>query len=116
MKTNPFIFICFLMFLLKSPLFAQNLNVRYSVEGDFTITDFLEAVKEKTGYKMAYKQSDVQDNRKIKIKYERKPLNTILENVLKKYGLSFVINNGLIIIKKEMKKRKLECIARLWLM
>lgn len=101
MKTNPFILVCFLMLLLKSPLFAQNLNVRYSIEGDFTIIDFLEAVKEKTGYKMAYKQSDVQNNRKIKIKYERKPLNTILENVLKKYGLSFVINNGLIIIKKE---------------
>ena len=78
MKTNLFIFICFLMFLLKSPLFAQNLNVRYSIEGDFTITDFLEAIKEKTGYKMAYKQSDVQNNRKIKIKYESKPLNTIL--------------------------------------
>lgn len=47
MKTNLFIFICFLMFLLKSPLFAQNLNVRYSIEGDFTITDFWKQLKKR---------------------------------------------------------------------
>lgn len=102
MKTKLFLTICGLFLILSCPLYSQHLDKAvYSVEGLFNTFEFLEVIKEQTGYRIAYKQSDLRDEKKVKLYYKNKPLDVVLKDALAKYGLSFVIYGNQIIIKKE---------------
>ena len=89
--------------ILSCPLYSQHLDKAvYSVEGLFNTFEFLEVIKEQTGYRIAYKQSDLRDEKKVKLYYKNKPLDVVLKDALAKYGLSFVIYGNQIIIKKKL--------------
>lgn len=103
MKTKLFLTICGLFLILSCPLYSQHLDKAvYSVEGLFNTFEFLEVIKEQTGYRIAYKQSDLRDEKKVKLYYKNKPLDVVLKDALAKYGLSFVIYGNQIIIKKKL--------------
>lgn len=56
MKTKLFLTICGLFLILSCPLYSQHLDKAvYSVEGLFNTFEFLEVIKEQTGYRIAYK-------------------------------------------------------------
>jgi len=61
---------------------------------------FLELVKEKTGCRIAYKESDLKNSRRIRLDYQKKPLDIILKDASEKYGLLFVKHGNQLIVKK----------------
>ena len=83
MKTKLFLTICGLFLILSCPLYSQHLDKAvYSVEGLFNTFEFLEVIKEQTGYRIAYKQSDLRDEKKVKLYYKNKPLDVVLKDAL----------------------------------
>lgn len=101
MKTKLFLLFCLLAFMAGSTLYAQHsAQAVFSIEGTYDASGFLELVKEKTGCRIAYKESDLKNNRRIRLDYQKKPLDVILKDASEKYGLLFVKHGNQLIVKK----------------
>ena len=101
MKTKLFLLSCLLAFMAGSSLYAQHsAQSVFSIEGTYDASGFLELVKEKTGCRMAYKESDLKNSRRIRLDYQKKPLDIILKDASEKYGLLFVKHGNQLIVKK----------------
>lgn len=69
----------------------------------------MELIREKTGCRIAYKESDLENGKEIHLDYENEPLDAILKDALERYGLMFVKRgNQLIIKRKKLSRHKLE--------
>ena len=110
MKTKQFLLSCLFTFMAGSNLYAQHLNQTvFSNEGMYNATGFLELIREKTGCRIAYKESDLENGKEIHLDYENEPLDAILKDALERYGLMFVKRgNQLIIKRKKLSRHKLE--------
>lgn len=101
MKTKLFLLFCLLAFMAGSTLYAQHsAQAVFSIEGTYDASGFLELVKEKTGCRIAYKESDLKNSRKVLLDYQKKPLDVILKDASEKYGLLFVKHGNQLIVKK----------------
>lgn len=101
MKTKLFLLSCLLAFMAGSSLYAQHsAQSVFSIEGTYDASGFLELVKEKTGCRIAYKESDLKNSRRIRLDYQKKPLDIILKDASEKYGLLFVKHGNQLIVKK----------------
>lgn len=101
MKTKLFLLFCLLAFMAGSTLYAQHsAQAVFSIEGTYDASGFLELVKEKTGCRIAYKESDLKNSRRIRLDYQKKPLDIILRDASEKYGLLFVKHGNQLIVKK----------------
>lgn len=101
MKTKLFLLFCLLAFMAGSTLYAQHsAQAVFSIEGTYDASGFLELVKEKTGCRIAYKESDLKNSRRVRLDYQKKPLDVILKDASEKYGLLFVKHGNQLIIKK----------------
>lgn len=101
MKTKLFLLFCLLAFMAGSTLYAQHsAQAVFSIEGTYDASGFLELVKEKTGCRIAYKESDLKNSRRVLLDYQKKPLDVILKDASEKYGLLFVKHGNQLIIKK----------------
>lgn len=101
MKTKLFLLFCLLAFMAGSTLYAQHsAQAVFSIEGTYDASGFLELVKEKTGCRIAYKESDLKNSRRVLLDYQKKPLNVILKDASEKYGLLFVKHGNQLIVKK----------------
>ena len=90
MNAKVLVLIFLLGFVVEYPIYSQEHNGRtYTIKGAYNLVEFIEMLKEKTGCKIAYKESDVKKGKKISIDYKNTPIDVILKNVLKKYGLTF---------------------------
>lgn len=102
MKTKVLLLIFLLGFITEYPMYSQeNSDRTYTIKGTYNLVEFIEKLKEETGCKIAYKESDLKKEIIIKIDYKNVLLEVILKNVLKKYGLTFIRQGNRIIIKKE---------------
>lgn len=101
MKTKLFLLFCLLAFMAGSTLYAQHsAQAVFSIEGTYDASGFLELVKEKTGCRIAYKESDLKNSRRVRLDYQKKPLDVILKDASEKYGLLFVKHENQLIVKK----------------
>lgn len=101
MKTKLFLLFCLLAFMAGSTLYAQHsAQAVFSIEGTYDASGFLELVKEKTGCRIAYKESDLKNSRRVLLDYQKKPLDVILKDASEKYGLLFVKHGNQLIVKK----------------
>lgn len=101
MKTKLFLLFCLLAFMAGSTLYAQHsAQAVFSIEGTYDASEFLELVKEKTGCRIAYKESDLKNSRRVRLDYQKKPLDVILKDASEKYGLLFVKHGNQLIVKK----------------
>ena len=101
MKTKLFLLFCLLAFMAGSTLYAQHsAQAVFSIEGTYDASGFLELVKEKTGCRIAYKESDLKNSRRVLLDYQKKPLDIILKDASEKYGLLFVKHGNQLIVKK----------------
>lgn len=101
MKTKLFLLFCLLAFMAGSTLYAQHsAQAVFSIEGTYDASGFLELVKEKTGCRIAYKESDLKNSRRVRLDYQKKPLDVILKDASEKYGLLFGKHGNQLIIKK----------------
>ena len=101
MKTKLFLLFCLLAFMAGSTLYAQHsAPAVFSIEGTYDASGFLELVKEKTGCRIAYKESDLKNSRRVLLDYQKKPLDVILKDASEKYGLLFVKHGNQLIVKK----------------
>lgn len=101
MKTKLFILSCLLAFMVGSTLYAQHsAQAVFSIEGTYDASGFLELVREKTGCRIAYKESDLKDSRKVCLHYQKEPLDVILKDASEKYGLLFVKHGNQLIVRK----------------
>ena len=101
MKTKLFLLFCLLAFMAGSTLYAQHsAQAVFSIEGTYDASEFLELVKEKTGCRIAYKESDLKNSRRVLLDYQKKPLDVILKDASEKYGLLFVKHGNQLIVKK----------------
>lgn len=101
MKTKLFLLFCLLAFMAGSTLYAQHsAQAVFSIEGTYDASGFLELVKEKTGCRIAYKESDLKNSRRVRLDYQKKPLDVILKDASEKYGLLFVKHGNQLIVKK----------------
>lgn len=101
MKTKLFLLFCLLAFMAGSTLYAQHsAQAVSSIEGTYDASGFLELVKEKTGCRIAYKESDLKNSRRVLLDYQKKPLDVILKDASEKYGLLFVKHGNQLIVKK----------------
>lgn len=101
MKTKLFLLFCLLAFMAGSTLYAQHsAQAVFSIEGTYDASGFLELGKEKTGCRIAYKESDLKNSRRVRLDYQKKPLDVILKDASEKYGLLFVKHGNQLIIKK----------------
>lgn len=101
MKTKLFLLFCLLAFMAGSTLYAQHsAQAVFSIEGTYDASGFLELVKEKTGCRIAYKESDLKNSRTVLLDYQKKPLDVILKDASEKYGLLFVKHGNQLIVKK----------------
>lgn len=101
MKTKLFLLFCLLAFMAGSTLYAQHsAQAVFSIEGTYDASGFLELVKEKTGCRIAYKESDLKNSRRVLLDYQKKPLDVILKDASEKYGLLFVKHENQLIVKK----------------
>ena len=101
MKTKLFLLSCLLAFMAGSSLYAQHsAQSVFSIEGTYDASGFLELVKEKTGCRIAYKESGLKNSRRIRLDYQKKPLDIILKDASEKYGLLFVKHGNQLIVKK----------------
>lgn len=101
MKTKLFLLSCLLAFMAGSSLYAQHsAQSVFSIEGTYDASGFLELVKEKTGCRIAYKESDLKNSRRVRLDYQKKPLDVILKDASEKYGLLFVKHGNQLIVKK----------------
>lgn len=101
MKTKLFLLFCLLAFMAGSTLYAQHsAQAVFSIEGTYDASGFLELVKEKTGCRIAYKESDLRNSRRVLLDYQKKPLDVILKDASEKYGLLFVKHGNQLIVKK----------------
>lgn len=101
MKTKLFLLFCLLAFMAGSTLYAQHsAQAVFSIEGTYDASGFLELVKEKTGCRIAYKESDLKNSRRVLLDYQKKPLDVILKDPSEKYGLLFVKHGNQLIVKK----------------
>lgn len=102
MRTKVLVLMFLLGFIIEYPIYSQEHNGRtYTIKGAYNLVEFIEMLKEKTDCKIAYKESDVKKGKKISIDYKNTPIDVILKNVLKKYGLTFIQQGDRIIIKQE---------------
>ena len=101
MKTKLFLLFCLLAFMAGSTLSAHHsAQAVFSIEGTYDASGFLELVKEKTGCRIAYKESDLKNSRRVLLDYQKKPLDVILKDASEKYGLLFVKHGNQLIVKK----------------
>ena len=101
MKTKLFLLFCLLAFMAGSTLYAQHsAQAVFSIEGTYDASGFLELVKEKTSCRIAYKESDLKNSRRVLLDYQKKPLDVILKDASEKYGLLFVKHGNQLIVKK----------------
>lgn len=101
MKTKLFLLFCLLAFMAGSTLYAHHsAQAVFSIEGTYDASGFLELVKEKTGCRIAYKESDLKNSRRVLLDYQKKPLDVILKDASEKYGLLFVKHGNQLIVKK----------------
>lgn len=101
MKTKLFLLFCLLAFMAGSTLYAQHsAQAVFSIEGTYDASGFLELAKEKTGCRIAYKESDLKNSRRVLLDYQKKPLDVILKDASEKYGLLFVKHGNQLIVKK----------------
>ena len=92
-----------LMCLWATPLFAnvsaQNMRMDLSVENK-SLVEVMDLLKEKTGYSFVYSASDVEDVRGLTHNFKDMTVEEILDVLLKDTGLSYKIEDDLIILKK----------------
>lgn len=101
MRTKLFLLSCLLAFTAGNTLYAQHSDqIVFSIEGTYNASGFLELIKKETGCRIAYKESDLKNSREVRLNYQKKPLDVILKDVSKKYGLLFVKHGDLLIVKK----------------
>lgn len=60
MKARLFLLSCLLLFTAENDLYAQHsAQTVFSIEGTYDASGFLELIREKTGCRIAYKESDL---------------------------------------------------------
>ena len=100
---RPFRLAVMLMCLWATPLFAnvsaQNMRMDLSVENK-SLVEVMDLLKEKTGYSFVYSASDVEDVRGLTHNFKDMTVEEILDVLLKDTGLSYKIEDDLIILKK----------------
>ena len=89
MKTKLFLLFCLLAFMAGSTLYAQHsAQAVFSIEGTYDASGFLELVKEKTGCRIAYKESDLKNSRRVLLDYQKKAFGCHSEGCLRKIRTS----------------------------
>ena len=100
---RPFRLAVMLMCLWVTPLFAnvsaQKMRMDLSVENK-SLVEVMDLLKEKTGYSFVYSASDVEDVRGLTHNFKDMTVEEILDILLKDTGLSYKIEDDLIILKK----------------
>jgi TonB-linked SusC/RagA family outer membrane protein len=65
-----------------------------------TLPQLFETIKQQTGFDFMYDKSLLERTRPVFIDYKKTPLRQVLDDCLRQQGLSYVLSNGVIIVKR----------------
>jgi TonB-linked SusC/RagA family outer membrane protein len=65
-----------------------------------TLPQLFETIKQQTGFDFMYDKSLLEKTRPVFIDYKKTPLRQVLDDCLRQQGLSYVLSNGVIIVKR----------------
>lgn len=66
MNAKVLVLMFLLGFIIECPICSQEHNGRtYTIKGAYNLVEFIEMLKEKTGCKIAYKESDVKKGKRL---------------------------------------------------
>lgn len=106
-----------LLILFSSSLFAssgysQNTRFNISVSNE-TLGTVFDEIEKNSEFSIIYKNSEVNLTEKVSVNVKNQPVEVILNNVLKKQGLTYAINDKhIIIFKGESKKTNLNPVSQ----
>lgn len=94
----------FLLFNIH--LYAVNLSqTRINLElNDVTLEQAFNKVKQLTGHGILYQAKDVKNQRKVSVKATNETLETVLASILNDTGLTYVVRDEVIVVKKAAEK------------
>ncbi len=88
----------FLLFLISTPLFAQN-DQRFSLqENDITVREVLSFIENSSSYKFVYSEDLVDLNRKISINVNEGSLEEVLSTIFGSTDVEYKISNNQVVI------------------
>jgi TonB-linked SusC/RagA family outer membrane protein len=76
--------------------FAQEVTL---TSKSISLPQLFEVIKQQTGYAFVYDNTLLQNARPVAISYNKAPLKQVLDNCLHLQGLTYVLSNGVIIVK-----------------
>ena len=65
-----------------------------------SLPQLFETIKQQTGYSFVYDESLLEKTRPVAINYNKTPLRHVLDDCLRQQGLTYVLTNGVIIVKR----------------
>jgi len=65
-----------------------------------SLPQLFETIKQQTGFDFMYEKSLLEKTRPVAIDYKKTPLRQVLDDCLRQQGLSYVLSNGVIIVKR----------------
>ena len=77
--------------------FAQEITLTGK---SITLPQLFETIKQQTGYDFMYASSLLDNTRPVAVNYKKTPLKEVLDDCLRQQGLSYVLSNGVIIVKR----------------
>ena len=99
--------VCFLMMLGLTSVYANSFSQRkvsLDVQNQ-TLLHVLDQLQEQSGYTFLFSSEDVRGIKGISLKATREELFDVLKKCLQGTGISFEVNNELVILRKEQVKR-----------
>ncbi len=84
-------------FQVGATSFAQKVTL---VGKNVTLPQLFETIKQQTGYDFMYNKTLLQQSRPVNLQYNNAPLRDVLDDCLRQQGMSYVLTNGVIIVKR----------------
>lgn len=97
LRLKPILIVFLMLTLLSSNVYAQK-NVATINMNDVSIVDVIKELEKQTKYTFLYKNDQVQNTKKVNINVNKRPIITILDLLMSKTGLSYTIDDNVVII------------------
>ncbi len=86
-------------FQVGAATFAQEVTL---TSRNISLPQLFEVIKEQTGYAFVYDKTLLQNARPVAVNYSKAPLREVLYNCLRLQGLTYVLSNGVIVVKRPL--------------
>jgi TonB-linked SusC/RagA family outer membrane protein len=83
-------------FHVGAATYAQEITI---TKKTISLQQLFEVINQQTGYAFIYDKSLLENTRPVAASYNKTPLKEVLDNCLREQGLTYVLSNGMIIVK-----------------